>query len=345
MIKRTTLLLLALALILSLGCTAAPVAATHTEGTLTVSFIDVGQADCILVYDGTHAVLVDGGNAADGELVVDYLKSQGISTLDYVVGTHPHEDHIGGLKTVLASMPVGAVIMPDQPADSSVYRHLIRAIADAGVTRIDALAGLSFTPGAFTMDVLAPVKDYDSLNDVSVVVRVVFGENSFLLTGDIEAEAEKDILATGVPLESDVLKAPHHGSNSSSTYVFLRAINPKMVAIMCGMDNDYGHPHEEPLSRFRDVGATVFRTDLMGTVVLTSDGHTITSNVDGIKSPVPHTQAADRAELANYIGNKNSKRFHLPTCDNLPLEKNRVRFDSREEALDAGFTPCGQCAP
>lgn len=182
------------------------------------------------------------------------------------------------------------------------------------------------------------------------MVKIVYGDTSFLFTGDIEREAEVDILAMKYNISCDVLKAAHHGSNTSSGYVFLRESNPEMVVVSCGADNSYGHPHEEPMSRYRDLGATIYRTDTMGTVVMTSDGKTITANTEGEKSPIPHSNdnglvGDGEINVGEYIGNVNSKKFHLTSCNSLPAEKNRVIFDSRKDAVDGGYTPCGSCKP
>lgn len=354
-IKRNAIILSLLLLVLLLCSTCninqgQPV--TPVEGTLTVSFIDVGQADSILVSDGAHAVLVDAGNNEDGGLVAGYIKSQGLDALDYAIGTHPDEDHIGGLDTVLEKTKVGSLIMSAKEGTERSYRDVVKAAEAGQVDRVTARAGTAYEVGTFKMEILGPVKAYKDSNNNSVVVKITYGSTSFLLTGDMEKQAEADLLDWGTDLRCDVLKAAHHGSNTSSTYRFLRASNPKMVVISCGANNDYGHPHDEPMSRFRDVGATVYRTDTMGTVVMTSDGKTISVNVEGESSPVAHTLPEDNTrpdgnagEASGYIGNKNTKVFHSPACPGLPAEHNRVAFQNREEAVEAGYRPCGQCQP
>jgi competence protein ComEC len=176
-----------------------------------------------------------------------------------------------------------------------------------------------------------------------------------LLTGDIENVAERDIISMGYNISCDVLKAPHHGSETSSSYIFLREANPRIVVISCGKDNTYGHPHDGPLSRYYDLGATVYRTDIESTIVLTSDGKTITSNAEGSKSdreyiPVNDPEndgviEGDTVIVNEYIGNVNSKKFHLPSCTSLPIEKNRVIFGNREDAVTSGYAPCKICNP
>ncbi|MDR0862742.1 MAG: MBL fold metallo-hydrolase [Oscillospiraceae bacterium] len=349
-------LILLLILVTLVGC--APRVAVDAPSGFAVSFIDVGQADAILVQDGDAAVLIDAGNNDDGEIVIDYLLSRGVTRLALAIGTHPDEDHVGGLDTVLAKVPTDELLIPEKGSDTKTYADVLDMAGRKGVPITYAAVGQSYAVGGFTLEVLAPVRVYDDNNNNSVVARVTYGEVVFLLTGDIESKAERDLVDSGVDLECEVLKAAHHGSDTSSGYVFLRAANPKLVVVSCGAGNSYGHPHDAPLSRFRDVGATLFRTDTMGTVVLTSDGVTISANVEGEASDRAHVESGDEngggenglvgdsaVSVAGYIGNVNSRKFHLPTCGSLPAEKNRVAFDSRGAAVDAGYEPCGVCKP
>ena len=338
------LLTLVLAVLLLAGCAARPAAVA--EGTLEVHFIDVGQADSVLITDGEAAVLIDAGNNGDGELVTGYLESQGIKRLDMVVGTHLHEDHIGGLDVIISRFEVAVLMMPDIEADSRTYSDVLSAAAGKKLAVTHPEAGREMELGGFRLQILGPVKEYGDANNSSIVIKILFGSTSFLFTGDIEREAEADIIDMGFELECDVLKAPHHGSSTSSNYVFLRQSNPEMIVVSCGAGNSYGHPHEEPMSRYRDLGAVVYRTDLLGTIVMTSDGAEIKANVKGEESPVDHTSGGDTdIILREYIGNRNSRVFHLPECKNLPKEENRVLFTSRGAAVSEGYSPCGNCKP
>lgn len=353
--RRSILLLLIIALLLS-GCSAVQEPAVHTPpatdtGTLTVSFIDVGQADSILLSAGGEAMLIDAGNNDDGGLVLDYIASLGITELKYAVGTHPDEDHIGGLDTVMASIPVGTLLMPDKYANTKTYRDVISTADECGITLLSPSAGDTLDLGGCVLTILGPMRDYSGKNDCSIVIKAVFGDTSFLFTGDIETDAEHDLVSMGYDLTCDVLKAPHHGSSTSSSYVFLRSANPKMIVIPCGRDNSYGHPHEEVMSRYSDLGATVYRTDTMGTVVMTSDGTDITTDSAGIESPNEHIEGdgglsqGGEISVTTYIGNLNSKKFHAESCSSLPAEHNRITFSSRAAAVDAGYSPCGTCKP
>ena len=239
---------------------------------LTVKYIDVGQADCMLITQGGFSMLIDAGNNADGEMVVEYLKNLGISKLDYVVGTHPHEDHIGGLDNVINEFEIGQIIMPKVSHTSKTYKDVLTAVQKKGPKITAAKAGQSYSIGSATAHVLSPVKDkYDGLNEYSVVIRLTYGDNAFLFTGDIEKVNENELLSSKQTLLADVLKSPHHGSRTSNTQGFINAVQPKYGVICVGKDNSYGHPHSEVLKRLEN-HMTVYRTDKNGTITVTSNG-------------------------------------------------------------------------
>lgn len=249
-------------------------------GKLEVDFIDVGQADSILVRQGDHAMLVDAGNNADAATVTGYLKKQGVTRLEVVVGTHPHEDHIGSLDKVIESFAVREVIMPKVTTTTKTFTDVIAAIRAKGLSITTPVPGNSFKLGDATVTILAPKSaKYDDLNNYSVVLRVVYGETAFLLTGDAQALSEEEMLASGRTLKADVLKVGHHGSHSSTTEAFLAAVAPKYAVISVGKDNDYGHPSRSTMQRLKAHGIPVYRTDENGTVVAVSDGKAVTFNV------------------------------------------------------------------
>lgn len=246
-----------------------------TEGNLSVHYIDVGQADCILLIQGTHSMLIDGGNNDDGKAVVSYLQKQGITRLDYVIGTHPHEDHIGGLDNVIKAFEIGQVIMPKVSHNTTTYEDVLKAVKNKGLSITAAKAGQSYTLGQAQMHILSPTKNkYDDLNAYSVVTRVVFGENSFLFTGDMITENETALLKAKANVSADVLKVAHHGSYTSNSKEFLSAVGAKYAVIQVGKGNDYGHPHTNILQRISAL-STVYRTDRNGTIVVTSNGKDI----------------------------------------------------------------------
>ena len=241
-------------------------------GQLAVHYIDVGQADCILLECEGQTMLIDGGNVGDSSLVASYLKNRGIAHLDYVVCTHAHEDHVGGLSGALNVCTAGKVYSPVTEYDSAAFRNFLKYVEKQQAQFIVPEADSGFPLGEAWVTVLGPRKDYEDTNDTSIVLRVDHGENSFLFTGDMETTAEKDLLEAGCYLDVDVLKVGHHGSDTSTGYVFLREVMPEYGVISCGTGNSYGHPHDEVTSRLYDADVTVYRTDLQGTVVVTSDG-------------------------------------------------------------------------
>lgn len=206
--------------------------------------------------------------------------------------------------------------------------------------------GTQWALGSATVTMLGPVAQYEETNDTSIVLRIDYGATSFLLTGDMEADAERDLVASGANLKVDVLQVGHHGSSTSTSYVFLNAVLPKMGIISCGVNNKYGHPHEETLSILRDAGVDVYRTDLLGTITVSSDGQNYTVATEHYATDAelnPTDPAASSTAQQAYIGNVNSKKFHLPSCPNLPAEKNQILFSSYDEAVAAGYSPCATC--
>ena len=314
------------------------------EGTLEVHYIDVGQADSALVLCGGESMLIDGGNVADSDLVVAYLANQGVEELDYVVCTHAHEDHVGGLAGALSQYPAGEVLAPVTEYDSRAFENFLKYTQEQGLSITVPEPGDAWTVGSATVTVLGPVQDYEETNDTSIVLRLDFGERSFLFTGDMERTAEEDLLAAGAYVEAGVLKVGHHGSDTSTSYPFLRAVDPDYAVISVGEDNDYGHPSEDVLSRLRDDDVTLYRTDLQGDVVCTSDGTNPTFTVER-NAEVQTNPTEEESQPGTYIGNLSSHVFHRPDCSGLPAEENQVAFSSREEAAAAGYTPCGRCEP
>ena len=288
--------------------------ALPADGEMAAHFIDVGQADCTLVISEGEAMLIDAGNQPDDDLIISYLDSLGIDELKYIVFTHPHEDHIG-LREEIEYLDIETEA--PYPGDT----------AQLGECRIEFLG---------------PIYDYDDANDDSICLKITHGENSLLFTGDAGSRPERDMIDEGMDLEADLFHAGHHGSSTSNSYYFLRESNPRYAVISCEKDNMYGHPHEETLSRFNDLGAEVFRTDTQGTIIAVSDGKIFTFNAEGKKADRPYTEDPEEAK---YIGNVNSKKYHEPSCSGLPQEENRSYFMTKEAAEKAGFDPCGNCRP
>ena len=318
----------------------------QTDDSFQMHFLDVGQALSVLVECDGQYMLYDGGNVDDGSMVVSYLQKQGVEELQYVFCSHAHEDHVGGLAAALAFFPANHVYSPVTEASTKCFQDFVKYTQQQGLQVEVPTVGTVWQLGGATVTMLGPVAQYNETNDTSIVLRVDYGATSFLLTGDMESDAERDLVNSGANLKADVLQVGHHGSSTSTSYLFLNAVLPEMGVISCGVNNKYGHPHEETLSILRDAGVDVYRTDLLGTVVIGSDGQNYTIRTDKTATDTelnPTAPAASGTAQQAYIGNVNSKKFHLPTCPNLPAEKNQILFSSYDEAIAAGYTPCSTC--
>lgn len=316
-----------------------PPARLDTE--LMVKFMDVGQGDACLLVCGGEAMLVDGGTADGGANIGQELRDMGILRLKYLVNTHPHDDHVGGMCAPVAEMSVGAAYSSTVDYDQNYFARFKRLLRERGMELGTLEAGDELKLGGARVHVLAPREELNDLNENSIVLRVVHGGNTFLLTGDAGKPEERTMLEARTPLDSDVLKVGHHGSNGSSCEEFLDAVSPDWAVISLGADNDFGHPHDEVLDRLADVGARVLRTDKNGDITMVSDGRDLVVTAERGFEDV----GGDVRDEEYYIGNRQSRKFHTPGCASLPAERNRVVFDTRAEAVEAGYTPCGSCMP
>lgn len=320
-------------------------------GRLEVTFLDVGQADAALVQCDGHAMLIDGGNAADSSRMYAVLKNRGISRLDYVIATHAHEDHIGGLAGALSYAAADTVYAPVTAADSEAFRNFQKAMQKQGVSLTVPQPEETFRLGSAECQILA-VNSGSEPNDSSIVLRLTYGDTAFLFTGDAQRETEQAILDSDQALCSTVLKVAHHGSESSTGYRWLREVDPRYAVISVGKDNPYGHPTEEVLSRLKDAEVTTFRTDLQGDITCVSDGKTVeftvARNADADVFASAGASGNSEPVGQSYVLNTNTKKFHDPTCRSVKQmkEKNRQDFTgSREDVLARGFVPCKNCNP
>lgn len=332
---------------------------------MEVHFIDVGQGDSALVLCGKESMLIDGGKPYASDIIYTYLKNLGVEELDYVVCSHADEDHIGGLAAPLSTMRVHNVLMPETGSDANVYQTLMKKISEQKITPKHPKAGSKMKFADGTAEFFGPVSENGDKNNSSIVMKIIYGDTSFLFTGDAEREEEQEILDKGYDLSATVLKVGHHGSKNSTTYPFLREIMPKYAVISVGKENSYGHPTEETLSRLRDADVKVYRTDMQGDIIMKSDGKHVSvstkrnenAEVNPTVKPqiTPSPVSAETSDIKNttdsavtYIANRNSKKFHRPSCGNAKKmnESNKVSLNcSRDEAIAAGYQPCKKCNP
>ena len=341
---------------------------TNKSAKMEVHFIDVGQGDAILVKADGHNLLIDAGGNDDEKAIVAYLKAQHIKKLDYVIATHPHEDHIGGLDKVIDSFAIQTFLMPEKENTTKTFEDVLDALIKKDMSVTAPETGKKYLLGKASFTIIAPNGTYgDTLNNWSIGIKLVNGKNSFILCGDAETEAEQGILAGKNDLKADVLKIDHHGSDSATNEEFLDAVDPKSAVISCGVDNKYGHPAKDTLQKIKDREIELFRTDKQGTVIAKSDGAKITWNCNPTDdftegappatveeavpvvvpeaAPVAVPEAApvvtDNSGLEVHITNTGSK-YHSAGCQY--LSKSDI-ITTLGQAKALGLEPCSKCNP
>lgn len=327
------------------------------SGIMKVHFIDVEQGDSILIeLPNSKTMLIDAGESEYGDRVTTYIYTQGYDTLDYVVASHAHSDHIGGLANVINSFNVKNFYMTSAAHASNAYENMLISVKNNKADVHDVMAGdIILSEANLMIEVVAPkVIDSEEQNNNSIVVKLTYGERKFLFTGDAEKNEEDGIWTN---IKCDVLKVGHHGSNSSSTANFLKKVEPSYAVISCGLSNSYGHPTDDVLKRLNDRNIKTYRTDLQGTIIFETDGQSITVNVNPSKYLPPAvtttTTAAQQvkppveAGSTTYVLNKNTKKIHYAYCSSVGKmkESNKIFTNDYDQAIANGYTPCKICKP
>lgn len=346
---------------------------------LKVHFIDVGQGDCTLIESDGKSMLIDAGPDNCGTKIQKYLDNNGVSSIDYLVLTHPDSDHIGSVDVVATKFDIGKIYMSSFIKDNEYYHKMMDAFSYKKYGWEVPQEGYSFNLGEAEV-VFLHSKEYEDPNNSSLCIKVIYGDTSFLFAGDAEELAENDMISDNKDLSASVYHVSHHGSYTSSSQAFLDRVNPKYAVVSCGKDNEYGHPHQETLDKLRTMNIALFRTDIQGNIVADSDGNIIKwstvpddeyrggssdlekklkmkeAGLDPSPSVVVGAVAAeiiiknetDRTDAdvlePNYIGNKKNLKLHRSSCTGkLPKESNREYFYSLDEAVDAGYNVENEC--
>lgn len=336
------------------------------EDVLQVHFIDVGQGDSILVVQNNEAMLIDAGENEKGREVVDYCEKQGISEIKYLVATHAHEDHIGGMDDVIENLEVDNIILTKSDYSTITYEEVITAAKEKNVNEIYPKVGNSINLGNATIMVVAPNRDdYSEENNNSIILKITYGNVSYLFCGDAEIESEYDMAENGIDISADVIKIGHHGSDTSTSQMLLNTVSPRYAVISVGKDNSYGHPTSQILNRLKEYGIKYFRTDEEGTIVSITDGENIAWNVKETneldtsdKSDATNEldttgesetkNELDTSDICEYVLNNNTKKFHKPQCNVVDdiSDKNRENYSGdRDSLIEKGYAPCKICNP
>lgn len=339
------------------GCT--NIKHTSNNGELEVYFIDVGQGDASLIICENETMLIDGGTSDNSRKIYSFLKEHDIDHLKYIVATHPHEDHVGGLSAALEYAECDEILTAVEESDNYYYQQFISKASEKNVDITVGKDGDSYTLGSATITMLGPTDELpDDVNNNSLVFRMDYKDTSFLFTGDAEQLEEQLLLYNHYDeLNVDVVKVAHHGSYNSASSAWFKAVKPKYAVVSCGSGNSYGHPHEMTLNYLKEYVDDLYRTDLQGTIHCSTDGYHISFSTEKETSIDVFTPGEDITstsspivvdENTTFILNTNSKIFHKVDCDSVSKmsEKNREAVTlTREELIQQGYTPCGYCNP
>lgn len=297
---------------------------------LEVHFLDVGHGDCTIITCDGEAMIIDGGIPSCSQQVFNYIKSLGISDLKYAVATHPDADHIGGLPAAFHAANVQTLLSPVEQHEDNRFSTLLETAQEKSVPLVIPKAGEIFNLGNSQITVLSPVVQFADINDLSLVLRLDYGENSFLFTGDASTAVERDLIARKADIDADVLKVSHHGSNSGTSSDFVATVSPEYAVISCA-----NMPNIEVLYALADTRTMI--TEQKGNIIIKSDGTILTAKCEKTSSP----------QTDQLVGNANSMVVHLSICDSVTHmnEKNKRYFDTIEQAESKGYRPCKNCSP
>ena len=306
--KKVKIVFLIIICLLVIGCSSPFIESDNKESVsafnediLQVNYIDVGQGDSILIQlPNSEVMLIDAGEAYEVENVINYLNNLGITKLDYVVGTHPHTDHIGGLEKVINTFDIGSIYMPKASSTSNTYLDLLTTIKNKGLKIKTAKEGVTvLDEGNLKLEFIAPNRDnYSNLNNYSAVLKLTYLDNTFLFMGDAEVLSENEIVGD---IKADVIKVGHHGSDSSSSLEFVKRVSPEYAIIMVGEGNSYNHPYQPIIDRYLSVGAQVLRTDLDGDIICNSNGVDVTCKGDKDSSSTSRTSSTSNISLVSLM--------------------------------------------
>ena len=331
-----------------------------SQGELSVTYLDVGQGNAVVIRQGNQTMLIDGGPRESSSFVVSYLKQQGIQKLDYMLISHFDEDHLAGAIGALYNFPVGTLITPDYETDSSIYDSYKEAVEEKGYEPVHPSLKDTFSLGSGSFRIISPVSyGHEDENQDSVGIILEKGSDCFFIGGDIGLEGEKEILEAGVDIQADVMLMNHHGSHVSRE--FFQAVNPSWAVISCGEGNSYGHPRQDTVELIQEFQVPLFRTDRQGAITAVSQGQGITFDQEPCNDYTPgdRTQEKEdtleetRTALSNstredcdYILNIHTKKIHLPDCSSVKsMDEDNMAFYKGDEdsLLSQGYTPCGNC--
>ena len=320
------------------------------DNNLSVHFIDVGQGDAVFVeLPNRETMLIDAGEKKYSDKVVKYIENLGYETVSYVVGTHPHSDHIGGLEDVINSFKINSIFMPKVSTNTKTFESLLLTIKNKGLKITTAKKDVKIIDKKdLTATILSPIEEkYSNLNNYSVVIMLEYKSRKFMFTGDAEEEVENALKGY---ISCDVLKVGHHGSSSSTSNDFLKKLSPKYAVISCGKGNIYGHPHKETLEKLNKIGAEYMTTENCGNIVVVTNGNDLQirsekneiysqGNVNGTESTISNT---------DYVLNISTKKIHYPECSSV----SKMNEDNKKKTTDTvlsleeqGYTRCGICKP